>query len=56
MSADVVDVTFDSTGLMAGVYEGTLCVESNDPQNPLVEVAVAADWLRTIRQQLRWLT
>jgi hypothetical protein len=26
-----VDVTFDSTGLAAGVYNANLCVESNDP-------------------------
>jgi hypothetical protein len=38
--AETVTVTFDSTGLAAGMYEGTLCVESNDPQNPLVEVGV----------------
>ena len=34
---DVV-VTFDSTGLSNGVYEGTLCFTSDDPTNPLVEV------------------
>jgi uncharacterized membrane protein len=33
-----VDVTFDSTGFPTGVYTGTLCVESNDPVTPLVEV------------------
>jgi hypothetical protein len=26
-----VDVTFDSTGLAPGIYDGNLCVESNDP-------------------------
>ncbi len=26
-----VNVTFDSTGLVAGVYTGNLCVNSNDP-------------------------
>ncbi|MCO5194516.1 MAG: S8 family serine peptidase [Anaerolineae bacterium] len=38
MGSDTVTVTFDSTGLLPGEYEGTLCVESNDPQNPLVTV------------------
>ena len=37
----VVDVTFDSTGLLPGLYEGLLCVNSNDPDTPLVEVPVA---------------
>jgi hypothetical protein len=36
-----VDVTFDSTGLSSGVYTGTLCIESNDPVNPLVPVPVS---------------
>jgi subtilisin-like proprotein convertase family protein len=35
-----VDVTFDSTGLSIGVYTGTLCINSNDPVTPLVEVPV----------------
>ncbi len=33
-----VDVIFDSTGLAAGVYTGTLCINNNDPLRPLVEV------------------
>lgn len=33
-----LDVTFDSTGLATGVYTTTLCINSNDPANPLVEV------------------
>ncbi|KAB2962009.1 MAG: hypothetical protein F9K16_10260 [Thermoanaerobaculia bacterium] len=36
-----VDVTFDSTGLAPGSYDGLLCVSSNDPDTPLVEVPVA---------------
>ena len=35
-----VDVTFDSTGLNPGFYQGALCVFSNDPQTPLVIVPV----------------
>lgn len=39
--SDVVDVTFDATGLAAGSYSGTLCVTSNDPADPLVPVPVS---------------
>ena len=39
-SSSLVDVTFDSTGLSTGVYSATLCVNSNDPVTPLVEVPV----------------
>jgi hypothetical protein len=35
-----VDVTFDSTGIAVGTYDGVLCVNSNDPDEPLVEVPV----------------
>jgi hypothetical protein len=36
-----VTVTFDSTGLAVGSYDGLLCVASNDPVTPLVEVPVS---------------
>ncbi|MCI0577316.1 MAG: immune inhibitor A [Chloroflexi bacterium] len=36
--SDTVDVTFDSTGLTPGTYTGNLCVNSNDPDEPLVTV------------------
>jgi hypothetical protein len=36
--SDDVTVAFNSTGLSASVYTGTLCVQSNDASNPLVEV------------------
>jgi hypothetical protein len=39
----VVDVTFDSTGLMPGTYNGNLCVDSNDPDEPSVDVPVTLD-------------
>jgi subtilisin-like proprotein convertase family protein len=39
-AASEVDVLFDSTGLSAGVYSGLLCINSNDPVEPLVEVPV----------------
>lgn len=36
-----VEVVFDSTGMTAGDhYTGTLCVQTNDLENPLVEVAL----------------
>lgn len=38
--SDDVSVGFDSTGLSTGVYTGTLCVNSNDPIDPLVQVPV----------------
>ena len=38
-----VAVTFDSTGLSIGVYTGTLCINSNDPGNPLVTVPVTLE-------------
>ncbi|MGH2536739.1 MAG: DUF7507 domain-containing protein, partial [Candidatus Promineifilaceae bacterium] len=39
-STDVA-VTFDSAGLALGVYTGALCVNSNDPDEPLVTVPVS---------------
>jgi hypothetical protein len=35
-----VDVTIDATGLAPGIYQGFLCVNSNDPDTPLVQVPV----------------
>jgi hypothetical protein len=37
---DTVDVTFDSASLSAGVYTGTLCINSNDPDEAQVQVPV----------------
>ncbi|MCA9940455.1 MAG: hypothetical protein KC418_17575, partial [Anaerolineales bacterium] len=42
-NTSVVDVTFDSTGLGAGTYNGNLCVNSNDPDTPLVIVPVSLE-------------
>ncbi|HSN76684.1 MAG TPA: S8 family serine peptidase, partial [Anaerolineae bacterium] len=36
-----VTVGFDSTGLAVGAYNAVLCVTSNDPATPLVEVPVS---------------
>lgn len=38
-----VTMTFDSTGVAIGSYAGNICVESNDPANPMVAVPVALD-------------
>jgi len=40
-ACDVIDVTFDSTGLAADVYTGTLLIETNDILNEEVEVPVS---------------
>jgi subtilisin family serine protease len=43
-SGQVVEVTFDSAGLSVGdVLEGTLCLESNDPDEPLVSVPLTLE-------------
>lgn len=39
-NTDTLTASFDSTGLSAGVYSGVLCVNSNDPVTPLVQVPV----------------
>jgi hypothetical protein len=39
----VIQVTFDSTGLAPGLYEGSLCVESNDPGTGTVAVPVSLE-------------
>ncbi|KAB2966320.1 MAG: hypothetical protein F9K18_05765 [Thermoanaerobaculia bacterium] len=40
-ASDVVTVTFDAAALSPGLYDGLLCVNSNDPATPLVEVPVS---------------
>jgi len=39
----VVDVSFDSTGLALGLYQATICVFSNDPDEPIVPVPVTME-------------
>ncbi len=41
----VVDVTYDSTGIAVGTYGATLCVLSNDPDEPLIQVPVTMEVL-----------
>jgi hypothetical protein len=38
-----VTVDFDATGLDPGLYEAVLCIDSNDPATPLVELPVSMD-------------
>ena len=40
---DLVDVVLDSTGVGPGVYDGTLCLETNDPLNPVVDVSLTLE-------------
>jgi hypothetical protein len=40
---DSVTVDFDATGLTPGLYEAVLCINSNDPATPQVEVPVSMD-------------
>ncbi len=38
--SDALDVIYDSTGLATGEYTSTLCIDSNDPVTPQVQVPV----------------
>jgi hypothetical protein len=38
---DIIDVGFDAVGLDAGIYYGTIIIESNDVMNPEVEIPVS---------------
>ena len=40
---DIVDVTFDSTGLSDGTHTGDLCIQSDDPDTPLVQVSLTLE-------------
>jgi hypothetical protein len=40
LGSSVVDVTFDSTGMTPGDYTAHLCVNSDDPVTPVVQVPV----------------
>ena len=42
-ASQVVDVTFDSTGMSVGTYTATLCIESNDYYGTLVRVPVTLE-------------
>jgi uncharacterized membrane protein len=44
-SSSNVTVTFDSTALNAGSYNALLCINSNDPDTPLVQTAVTLEVL-----------
>ncbi|HSH03445.1 MAG TPA: M36 family metallopeptidase [Anaerolineae bacterium] len=43
MTSDMVDVTFDSTGLAAGIYTGTLCIRANDADEALSMVPLTLE-------------
>lgn len=40
-AVEMIEVVFDSTGLMPGIYESNLCISSNDPNEPRVRVPVS---------------
>ena len=46
--SQMVTVYFNTDGLALDVYETTLCLASNDPVNPLVEIEVSMEVLSTI--------
>ncbi len=39
-ASETVTITTDSTGFTEGIYQGTVIIESNDVDDPMVEVAV----------------
>jgi hypothetical protein len=52
-SSSVVDVTFDTNGLEIGsTHDGTLCITSNDPGNPLVMVPLRLTVVESYRTYL----
>ncbi len=40
-TVSTVDVTLDSTGLTPAIYEAVLCIDSNDPEEPQVQLPVS---------------
>lgn len=45
----LINVDFDSTGLALGTYTAALCINSNDPATPQVEVPITLTVVETIR-------
>lgn len=45
-SSSVVNVTFDTTGISSGIHEGTLCLQSNDPDAPLIPIILSTRIIR----------
>ncbi len=41
LSSSTIAVTFFAGSLPVGLYEGTLCLESNDPDSPRIEIPVS---------------
>ena len=39
-SSETASITFDATDLVDGVYTGNIDLDSNDPTNPIVDIAV----------------
>ncbi|MCB8946332.1 MAG: hypothetical protein H6658_21520, partial [Ardenticatenaceae bacterium] len=47
-TSSMVNVAFDSTGMATGTYTGTLCVNSNDPDTPIVQVPLTLTVVPTV--------
>jgi len=41
--SDSVTLGFDATGLAAGTYSARICIQSNDPESPLVAVPISLE-------------
>src|SRR5690606_36573683 len=42
-ASQTIGVAFDTTGLAPGAYAANLCIESNDPERPLLVVPLGLD-------------
>ncbi len=42
-ASQIIDISFDASGLNGGLYEAEIAISSNDPVNPVVRVPVAMD-------------
>jgi hypothetical protein len=49
--SDTVDVTFDSTGIPLGLFEAVICIESNDPDEPLLEIPATMEVIIPVELQ-----
>ena len=47
-STTPIDVIFDSTGLATGIYQGVLCVNSNDPDESLIAIPITLETIEEL--------
>jgi hypothetical protein len=43
-----IDVVLDSTGLAVGIYQGVLCVNSNDPDESLITIPITLETIEEL--------